>query len=96
MSKFLEALKGVMSKEGAQNTLLALLIGRISEGAELAKGLTNFEESLHVKVACRTLLDYEELLRKSVNESPSQWDDMILNEVIEVAHSIVPGYIPVA
>lgn len=96
MSKFLEALKGVMSKEGAQNTLLTLLIGRISEGVELAKSLTEIDESLHTKVACRTLLDYEEVLRKSVNESLSPWDDLILNEAVKIAQSIVPNYVPVS
>jgi hypothetical protein len=96
MSKFLEVLKGVVAKEGEHNGLLGSLIGQISNGVALAGQFTTVDESLHVKVAARTLLDYEEVLRKSVDESPSPWDNLILDEAIEIAHGFVPGYIPVA
>lgn len=89
----LKSITKVLSAEGASNPFLLAILSQLSTLGSFAIGQQGPKAQHYAKIASRTLLDFEEPLRKSVLASPSAFDDTILNEAIEIAQSLVPGYV---
>jgi hypothetical protein len=96
LSKLTGQIGNLFSKEALVNPVLLLALGFVSNIIVIAAGLASSEDGHKlVRVGARTIMDMEWKLRKSVNESPSQFDDKLLDEFIEACKEIEPGYVPV-
>lgn len=90
---FLKSVTKIISLEGASNPFLLAILSQLSTVGTFVIGQQGPKAQHYAKIMARTLLDFEEPLRKSVLESPTPFDDTILNESVEVAHSLVPDYV---
>jgi hypothetical protein len=91
------AMGELFKKEALVNPLLSLAISFLSSLLTVASNSVEGEEGKKfVRVGARTILNMEWKLRESVNASPSQWDDKILDEFIESCKEIEPGYVAVS
>lgn len=96
-----EKLGGIVSqlkaKEGVFNPILLVAMSFLSDVIYMAAAQQQSEEGQKlVRVAARTIMNLEWKLRKSVDESPTPYDNKILDEFIEACRQIEPGYVPVA
>lgn len=83
-------------KEGVSNAFLMLILNYLDDLLLAAASQTSSPEGHKlVRVGARTVLNLEWKLRQSVNVSPTQFDDKILDEFIEACKEIEPGYSPV-
>lgn len=95
--KITGAIGSLVSKEAVVNPFLMMMLGFLSNILVIAAGSASTEEGHKmVRVVCRLILDMEWKLRASVNASPSEFDDKVLDEFIEACREIEPGYVPVA
>lgn len=96
LSKLTGQIGNLFSKEAIVNPMLMFALGFVSNIIVIAAGLVNTEDGHKmVRVGARTIMDLEWKLRESVNASPSQFDDKLLDEFIEACKEIEPGYVPV-
>jgi hypothetical protein len=87
---------GLMTKEGPHNPTLMAALTFTSDILVLAASQTSSEEGKKlVRVAARLALDLEWKLRPSIDASPSEFDNKILDEFIEACKEIEPGYVAV-
>jgi len=97
----MEILKNVLttlfSKEKG-NALLELVVGQLDKViVAVEKSLVDGELGDKIlKSTCRTILDFEKELRAAIVASPSEWDDKVLDELIEAAKAVVPDYVPIS
>jgi hypothetical protein len=96
-TKLSGAISNLLKNEAVVNSLLMLLLPFLSNVIVLAANAVSSEDGHKmVRVACRLVLDLEWKLRVSVLASPSEFDDHVLDELIEACKEIEPGYVAIA
>jgi hypothetical protein len=87
LKKVLDAFKAVAKSTG--NELLLLLMGFISNIIVLAYGSANVTIKKLVRVLMFAVKEYEAELKKWVNSTPNEYDDKLVDELLEALEDIL-------
>jgi hypothetical protein len=87
LKKVLDAFKAVAKSTG--NELLLLLMGFISNIIILAYGSANLTIKKLVRIIMFAVKEYETELREWVNKTPNEYDDKLVDELLEALEDIL-------